>query len=84
MQAKRLDAWSEAGTDAIRDELLEDYQLVAIACGDYRIYHKRSLERPELRVDCTQPFDELVLSSRCTNAPPGSPGGALLRSWVDQ
>lgn len=61
VQSKRLDEWSEAGTDEIRDELLEDYQLVAIACGAYRIYHKRRLERPELRVDCDQPFDRLVL-----------------------
>jgi len=61
VQSKRLDEWSEAGTDEIRDELLEDYQLVAIACGAYRIYHQRRLERPELRVDCDQPFDRLVL-----------------------
>ncbi len=61
VQSKRLDEWSEAGTDGIREELLEDYQLVAIACGAYRIYHKRRLERPELRVDCEQPFDRLVL-----------------------
>jgi hypothetical protein len=52
VQFTRLDAWSEAGTDGIREELLEDYQLVAIACGAYRIYHQRRLERPELRVEC--------------------------------
>ncbi|WP_310525728.1 hypothetical protein [Nocardioides sp.] len=61
VQAVRLDEWSEAGTDEIREELLEDYQLVAIACGAYRIYHKRRLERPELRFDCEQPFEDLVL-----------------------
>ena len=61
VQFKRLDEWSEAGTDVIRGELLEDYQLVAIACGAYRIYHQRWLERPELRVDCEEPFDRLVL-----------------------
>lgn len=61
VQSKRLDEWSEAGTDTIREELLEGYQLVAIACGAYRIYHQRGLERPEVRVDCDQPFDELVL-----------------------
>ena len=61
VQFKRLDEWSEAGTDGIREELLEDYELVAIACGAYRIYHQRRLERPELRVDCDEPFDRLVL-----------------------
>lgn len=61
VQFKRLDVWSESGTDRIREELLEDYQLVTIACGSYRIYHQRRLERPELSVDCEQPFDRLVL-----------------------
>jgi hypothetical protein len=61
VQFTKLDAWSESGTDRIRGELLEDYQLVAIACGAYRIYHQRRLERPELRVDCDEPFDRLVL-----------------------
>ena len=61
VQFTRLDAWSESGTAAIREELLEDYQLVTIACGEYRVYHKRRLERPRLSVDCEQPFDEWVL-----------------------
>ncbi|PUA81753.1 hypothetical protein [Nocardioides currus] len=60
VQSKRLDEWSEAGTDEIREELLEDYELVSIACGAYRIYHQRRLVRPELEVDCDQPFDRLV------------------------
>lgn len=61
VQSKRLDEWSEAGTDTIRGELLEDYQLVAIACGAYRIYRRLGLERREVRVECDQPFDKLVL-----------------------
>lgn len=61
VQFTRLDAWSESGTDRIREELLEDYELVAIACGAYRIYHQRRLERPELSVDCDQSFEGLVL-----------------------
>lgn len=61
VQATRLDQWSEAGTDNIRGELLDTYRLVAIACGSYRIYAHRDVERPEVRADCDQPFDEWVL-----------------------
>ena len=46
---------------SIRDELLDDYRLVAIACSSYRVYAQRDVERPEIRVDCDRPFDKLVL-----------------------
>ncbi len=61
VQFARLDTWSESGTRAVRTELLEDYELVSIACGSYRVYHLRALTRPTLKVDCDRPFEEFVL-----------------------
>ncbi len=60
VQFARLDTWSESGTRAVRTELLEDYELVTIACGSYRVYHLRLLERPTLKVDCERPFGRWV------------------------
>lgn len=60
VQITRLDSWSEAGTDDIRGELLEGYQLVSITCGSYRIYTQRGLERPDVRVNCDDPFGTVV------------------------
>lgn len=56
----RLDAWSEAGTGAIREELIIDYRLVTIACGSYRVYLRRDLRRPRPAVDCERSFDSWV------------------------
>ncbi|WP_156887138.1 MULTISPECIES: hypothetical protein [Nocardioides] len=61
VQSKRLDEWSEAGTDKVRLDLLEGYQLVAIACSAYRVYLRRELDRPTLSIDCDATFDEVVL-----------------------
>ncbi|UUZ57923.1 hypothetical protein [Nocardioides sp. B-3] len=60
VQVTRLDEWSEAGTDEIRGELLEDYRLVAIACRSYRVYLHVDIERPQFRIDCNEPFDSFV------------------------
>lgn len=61
VQSKRLDEWSEAGTDEVRVELLESYRLVAIACGAYRVYLHLGVERRQFIIDCEQPFDRFVL-----------------------
>ncbi|MEO5662339.1 MAG: hypothetical protein ABIR39_03575 [Nocardioides sp.] len=61
VQSKRLDEWSETGTDEVRGELLAKYRLVAIACSSYRVYLHLDLERRQFRIDCDEPFDGLVL-----------------------
>ncbi|QIK75458.1 hypothetical protein [Nocardioides piscis] len=52
VQFQRLDTWSETGTAEIREELLTDYELVAIACESYRVYLRRGLDRPAVSADC--------------------------------
>jgi hypothetical protein len=51
-----LDTWSETGTARISEELIERYQYVGTLCGEYRVYHLKSLERPVLDSDCTEPW----------------------------
>ena len=51
-----LDTWSETGTQRISDELIERYQYVTTVCGQYRVYHLKSLERPVLESQCSEPW----------------------------
>lgn len=51
-----LDTWSETGTRRISDELIERYQYVTTVCGQYRVYHLKSLERPVLESRCSEPW----------------------------
>jgi hypothetical protein len=51
-----LDTWSETGTARISEELIERYQYVGTLCGEYRVYHLKSLERPVLDSRCTEPW----------------------------
>lgn len=51
-----LDTWSETGTRPIERELIEDYQAVGTACGQYRIYHLNEPRPTLLAVDCDDPW----------------------------
>jgi hypothetical protein len=59
-----LDTWSESGTARISEELIERYQYVGTLCGEYRVYHLRSLERPVLDSHCTEPWRRGLASLR--------------------
>lgn len=47
-----LDTWTEAGSRSIEPELIERYELVTEACGQYRVYHLNTVSRQTLEVDC--------------------------------
>ncbi|WP_107771985.1 hypothetical protein [Nocardioides sediminis] len=51
-----LDTWSESGTERIGEELLERYEYVATLCGEYRVYHLRTLEDPVIESRCGEPW----------------------------
>ena len=59
-----LDTWSESGTARISEELIERYQYVGTLCGEYRVYHLKSLERPVLDSHCTEPWRRGLASLR--------------------
>lgn len=51
-----LDAWTEAGSRTVEPELIERYELLTEACGQYRVYHLKTVSRQVLEVDCDTPY----------------------------
>ena len=56
VEAVRLDAWSEFGTEPIERSLLSNYELVQTACDEYRVYHLNTVDPVRLDLDCETPW----------------------------